>query len=699
MSNATKLPTSTSLYFFEWAGLPVLTSGNAALNTDTNLKWSVRPTDETGALITGAFLMSVTNKLGQTEVIWVPAGAVNADGYGATGVVRGINPRGLDYTAGNNSFIYALDGGSSVTCVIAAQVGELLRAALQGGIATGGSSFIIGTDASGTVTISRSTGVGTYVGLVRWNSGTSKAEYTNDGLSWNTIDSVSASNLVVNSGSDTTPSTLTNKIVGNSGVTMSTVNPGANEQLKITVNGPLASLISDVSVTASQINTAVNGYAALTYALGFGNYPGGGEMTIGTLGETVSAADITNNAILLYLNPADGKWWKYTNTIAQAQTYLGLALEAGTAGQSKHILLKGDITGQSFPNIAPTFQNLTGGSDVAISQSASLAFSAFPINNSSGGECVLAGTGTIAVKNGAGAPPNDLKIRFWLGSSTKPYCFYNGGNDLAGLFLGSTTISKSLMSGVYQDLAFTFSGFKVPAGAYVWVTLDAGAVNGSNYFSVNAASTLTYLNQTNTGTWTYTGFTPRFSIATTSTSPVGYSVAAWDSVAATNGRYSIFKTLFGKHIGKVTSATSMYFDPNHQASFHLLTNNLQISASPPGGSYNLIAQTSLGFRPNSFELACQSTDATASNPFKVSHGFADASNTTEVVLGNGQYGLIASTTVSGISVYSYDTQSLVQSAIWPMENGFYQGPAYPNNQAAGASPVIIAYETLRAYKV
>lgn len=263
MPDATVLPTSTQLKFFYWANKPKLSVGLTQDSSDNTLNFTVQPTDKDGNLITGGFIAAATNKAGKTERIWVPLGAISASSpLQATGCVRGIDPNGLDYTVGNDDFILELDGGSPLTCVIAAQSGELIRAAIQGLIATGGSGLILGTDALGTVTLYRSTGTGTYVGFLRWETGSTKTEYSNDGSAWSSIDSVTASNLVVVTASDTTPGNLNNKTASGTGITRAVLNPGGNEQLEFSVNGNLADLIADVTATATEINQALDGISA-----------------------------------------------------------------------------------------------------------------------------------------------------------------------------------------------------------------------------------------------------------------------------------------------------------------------------------------------------------------------------------------------------------------------------------------------------
>jgi len=111
-----------------------------------------------------------------------------------------------------------------------------LRAAIQGIVATGGASVIIGTDALGTVTIKRSTGVGTSQGFLRWDSSSTKAEFSNDGAVWTAFDDTVSSVLVKISATDTTPGYLGVKLVGGDGITLTTTSGGGDERLEISTD-------------------------------------------------------------------------------------------------------------------------------------------------------------------------------------------------------------------------------------------------------------------------------------------------------------------------------------------------------------------------------------------------------------------------------------------------------------------------------
>lgn len=162
--------------------------------------------------------------------------STSSDGLTLSNVIRGIDPAGLDWTVGSSDFADTHDAGEPVFCNIPAVQYEMIRAALQGIIATGGSGIILGTDESGTVTLSKSTGVGTSAGFLRHNG--SKAQYSNDGAAWNNIDDVTASNLVVVSGGDTTPGNLETKAQAGSGITITKRNSGGNEYLEFATSLP-----------------------------------------------------------------------------------------------------------------------------------------------------------------------------------------------------------------------------------------------------------------------------------------------------------------------------------------------------------------------------------------------------------------------------------------------------------------------------
>ena len=249
---ATSLP---ALNYLQWA---TPTAPNPRLKssigpTDTTLYFTSAPLDHTGAVVTGNFLMGIKNAESYVETVYVPAGAMSVDGLTATGVVRGIRLEGTDYTTGDATLASSFDADSPVFCNISAVIEGLMVGVLKGTIATNGLGFIIGDGTATNATISHKDATGTH-GFLRKNPTDGKVEYSDDGASWVSIDSATASNLLVVSNSDTTPSTLDAKLtVSGSGVTKTIVNPGGNESinLNITANGYV-----DVAYTAGEDLTA-----------------------------------------------------------------------------------------------------------------------------------------------------------------------------------------------------------------------------------------------------------------------------------------------------------------------------------------------------------------------------------------------------------------------------------------------------------
>lgn len=182
--------------------------------------------------------------------------AISADGLTFTGCVRGVRLTGLDFTSAGTGLATSFDAGSAVSCNITGVMQQLMFAVLQGTIATGGSDLIMGTDADGTVTIKRSTGTGTSVGWVRWNTTGDMAQFSNDGASWvNFSDSNSSTTFKV-SAADTTPSYLDSKVdVATSGrLTKSIGNAGGNETLQLN----LATTLTDAEMNAMHTGISAN---------------------------------------------------------------------------------------------------------------------------------------------------------------------------------------------------------------------------------------------------------------------------------------------------------------------------------------------------------------------------------------------------------------------------------------------------------
>jgi len=297
MGNSTKLPLAADLFIGLWSlkGAPAPKLAASIDEDDTIITVSTPLKDNTGTIVTGKFLMGIRKANGWTETIWVPAGAVSADGKTlgsvAKPVVRGIDPNGTDFTVGDAAFADEHEGDEPVFCVIAAVLPEMMRSAIQGLIATGGTDFIIGADAAGTITISRSTGVGTYAGFLRWFTTSGKAQFSNDGAAWTAFDDTVASVLVKTSAADTTPGYTEDKIKAGANITVTLKNAGGNEYLEIATTvgqGVAANLIYTPAYmtggTSAETNIAV--WDSVT--------DGSFRVTLDGVGINVDAIDLTS---------------------------------------------------------------------------------------------------------------------------------------------------------------------------------------------------------------------------------------------------------------------------------------------------------------------------------------------------------------------------------------------------------------------
>lgn len=238
MANATQLPKLTELKYFQWSrpGVPEvkLAAPLSASASDNVVKCSAPPKDKDGNILTGNFIFAGRNELGEVENMYAPADSVSVDGLTITGVNRGIDPDGLDYTTTNTDMLIEMGVDTVLFCSVHVVPYSILINALQGigDMATGGNDFIIGdgTNTNATLGVKLSDGRADFL---RLNSGTGKLQYKNKTGSWVNIEDITASTLVDVSGTDTTPGTLEDKIVAGTNVTINKLNDGGDEQLEI----------------------------------------------------------------------------------------------------------------------------------------------------------------------------------------------------------------------------------------------------------------------------------------------------------------------------------------------------------------------------------------------------------------------------------------------------------------------------------
>lgn len=192
-------------------------------------------------IISGTFQDNETitdNATGSATANGTLVNSLSADGLTLSNVLRGIDPSGTDFITTNSAYADSHDSREPVFCNIPAFIPELFRSVLQGLLASGASDFILGIDVAGTITLKRSTGVGTSVGFLRWYTTNSKAQYSNNGTDWINFDDTAASVIFKVSATDTTPGYALTKLVGSSSITITQTGTGGNETLVFTTTLP-----------------------------------------------------------------------------------------------------------------------------------------------------------------------------------------------------------------------------------------------------------------------------------------------------------------------------------------------------------------------------------------------------------------------------------------------------------------------------
>jgi hypothetical protein len=180
---ATMYPTTLKLFQWSTPSEPNPRLAAPVSSTDTTLTFTSPPLDYDGVtVISGSFLMGAKNAEGYVETIWVPAGAMSADGLTATGVVRGIRLTGLDYTTSGTSLAVDLDQDAPVCCNISAVERLILAGAFTGTIASGGTEWKIGKGADDDITVT-AYNADANKPFFRYDKTTNQWIYSNDGSS------------------------------------------------------------------------------------------------------------------------------------------------------------------------------------------------------------------------------------------------------------------------------------------------------------------------------------------------------------------------------------------------------------------------------------------------------------------------------------------------------------------------------------
>lgn len=573
-------PSNDTLTVFNWprpeAPRPALSGG--INSTASTIIVNIKPLGLNAVLIQKGFLMGIENLTTKySEIIYVPpfvdgVSGVQADGFTLMGCVRGIRPEGLDFTTGDPTYASEHPDRSKVYCAVAQTYHRMMIAALQGEIGTGSDTIKIGRKEDEDVwfEIDRPGGGDP----IRWGYVHDATPpgffYTDDGTNY----------FRFGDGAGIAPGPGLKLLSGVMSVDLEDTDVFVSEGSGPSVAGKAIVLDEDGLVPVSFLRP---------------------EYTIfGTLGDAVSSGDITSNNNLVYQLVSDGKWYKVTNSAPTWYKKLGLVLEDGIANDSVRILLEGEYQNQTFANINPTFSSSGTGVTQALGADNATTLVSFLIDNTNGAEFQISGGDIRARQNGtpSGAMLVNIVLDQLAEQNTYPACFSDETNDVVrGAVIGSTSIAQALFSGTYANMPFTFSqNVKIPAGARAHLVLrKAGDVNASNFYQLDVQAASALLAAT-TQTWSGAENAGNIRLTTVSTSPIGYSVKAYNG---SNGSYGLLPSgnPWAKVIGRVLSPTSFYFDPDENLSSTNFV-GYGLSATAAGG----LATIETGFCPSQVKI-------------------------------------------------------------------------------------------------
>lgn len=170
---------------------PLLVLDKPLLVSDTEIVFNFEPKDSEGNSITKPVFIGIVSENGYVENIFIPANGIS--GAVASGVTRGVKLGGLDFVS-DSDLIVEHRAGESVIFINSSQIIQMLYSSILGDIATGGNIFKIGDETDQDYVFGYRDSAGDK-GLVRINTATSKAQYSNDGTTWIDIDTPAPANV------------------------------------------------------------------------------------------------------------------------------------------------------------------------------------------------------------------------------------------------------------------------------------------------------------------------------------------------------------------------------------------------------------------------------------------------------------------------------------------------------------------------
>lgn len=267
-------------------------------------------------------------------------------------------------------------------------------------------------------------------------------------------------------------------------------------------------------------------------------------------------------------------WYKASSGSAfNLSRQVGLVRQAGLTGATGLVLRSGVVEGLNFPNINPTISSGGTGGSIAIGDSNTRVVVALLVNNANNPDVLVTGVNLRIRKVGT---PNALKVDLVLPNiydiptKINPAAYADSdGTDFRGAVINELSIPQSSVTTVFSTVAASFPlGEYLPANSYCFICLSQDQVDGSNYYEIErdisspAIPSILTLNRSSNLAWDTQSGISSYSLTVSSQSALGRKVVMSN---ITTGAFGLSGSGTGGNwspiIGRVTSATSMLFDP------------------------------------------------------------------------------------------------------------------------------------------
>ncbi len=322
---ATKLPV---LAYFQWEteSNPNPRLASPISSTDTTLTFTAPPLDHTGAVVSIHFLMGIENIDGYVETVYVPAGALSADGLTATGVVRGVRLEGIDYTTSGTGTASDFDQDSAVFCNVSGVNFLMMIDAQQGGIATGGVLWRIGRLINENITVTAANG-DVNEPYFRYDAATNQWIFSNDGVS-------------------STPFGTGAGVTGGSGITVAagviSVNRSDTTAFVLNSSGAGDSGKAVILNASGQFNSGFIPSVPDNTKVPLADYTTKGDILAATAASTPVAVAVGANGLVLQADSAQATGMKWGATpLASANFKSGVDTRSGTASNGTQVIAHG----------------------------------------------------------------------------------------------------------------------------------------------------------------------------------------------------------------------------------------------------------------------------------------------------------------------------------------------------------------------